>query len=124
MLSLPDKELCLREALAVCTPPAPERQGSQVSMRVARGSASRLSSHAIPVFWHGESPWTEEPGGLQSIGHKDSDTTELNCIKLTLFFLHTTWRAWKPSRAGAFWAQTEDPSGCGAASPSQGRWDP
>ena len=22
------------------------------------------------------------------------------------------------------WAQTEDPSGCGAASPSQGRWDP
>ena len=23
-LSLPDKELCLREALAVCTPPAPE----------------------------------------------------------------------------------------------------
>ena len=24
----------------------------------------------------------------------------------------------------ACWAQTEDPSGCGAASPSQGRWDP
>ena len=42
--------------------------------------------------------------------------------------IHTTLR-WgrapgKPSRAGAFWAQTEDPSGCGAASPSQGRWDP
>ena len=30
----------------------------------------------------------------------------------------------KPSLAGACWAQTEDPSGCGAASPSQGRWDP
>ena len=29
-----------------------------------------------------------------------------------------------PVWAGAFWAQTEDPSGCGAASPSQGRWDP
>ena len=27
-----------------------------------------------------------------------------------------------PVWAGAFWAQTEDPSGCGAASPSQGRW--
>ena len=26
-LSLPDKELCLREALAVCTPPAPEQVG-------------------------------------------------------------------------------------------------
>ena len=21
-----------------------------------------------PVFWPGESPWTEEPGGLQSLG--------------------------------------------------------
>ena len=28
------------------------------------------------------------------------------------------------ARDGACWAQTEDPSGCGAASPSQGRWDP
>ena len=28
----------------------------------------------------------------------------------------------KPSLAGACWAQTEDPSGCGTASPSQGRW--
>ena len=26
----------------------------------------------------------------------------------------------KPSLAGAFWAQTEDPSGCGAASPARG----
>ena len=23
-------------------------------------------------------PWTEEPGGLQSMGHKESDTTEGN----------------------------------------------
>ena len=30
----------------------------------------------------------------------------------------------KTSLAGACWAQTEDPPGCGAASPSQGRWDP
>ena len=29
-----------------------------------------------PVFLVGESPWTEEPGGLQSWGHKESDTTE------------------------------------------------
>ena len=26
------------------------------------------------VAW--EVPWTEEPGGLQSVGHKESDTTE------------------------------------------------
>ena len=29
-----------------------------------------------PVFLPGESPWTEEPGGLQSVGRKESDTTE------------------------------------------------
>ena len=29
-----------------------------------------------PVFLPGESPWTEEPGGPQSMGRKESDTTE------------------------------------------------
>ena len=29
-----------------------------------------------PVLLPGESPWTEEPGGLQSWGCKQSDTTE------------------------------------------------
>ena len=31
--------------------------------------------HPIPVFLLGESPWTEEPGGLQTTGHKEYDTT-------------------------------------------------
>ena len=30
----------------------------------------------IPVCLPGESPWTAEPGGLQSMGSKESDTTE------------------------------------------------
>ena len=30
----------------------------------------------IPVFLPGESPWTEEPAGLQSLGCKESDMTE------------------------------------------------
>ena len=29
-----------------------------------------------PVFLPGESPWTEEPGGLESMGSKESDMTE------------------------------------------------
>ena len=29
-----------------------------------------------PVFLPGESPWTEEPGGLQSVGLQRADTTE------------------------------------------------
>ena len=28
------------------------------------------------VFFAGESPWTEEPGGLWPWGHKESDMTE------------------------------------------------
>ena len=30
--------------------------------------------HASILAW--EVPWTEDPGGLQSMGHKESDTTE------------------------------------------------
>ena len=29
-----------------------------------------------PVFLPGESPWTEEPGRLQSMGRKEADTNE------------------------------------------------
>ena len=29
-----------------------------------------------PIFLLRESPWTEEPGGLQSVGCPESDTTE------------------------------------------------
>ena len=36
----------------------------------------RARQHS-PVFLPGESPWIEEPGGLQSIGLKESDTTEM-----------------------------------------------
>ena len=31
-----------------------------------------LAVHSSILAWR--IPWTEEPGGLQSIGHKDSDT--------------------------------------------------
>ena len=33
-----------------------------------------MATHASILAWR--IPWTEEPGGLQSIGHKESDTTE------------------------------------------------
>ena len=33
-----------------------------------------MATHSSILAW--EIPWTEEPGGLQSIGHKESDTTE------------------------------------------------
>ena len=33
-----------------------------------------LATHSSILAWR--IPWTEEPGGLQSKGHKESDTTE------------------------------------------------
>ena len=33
-----------------------------------------METHSRILAW--EIPWTEEPGGLQSIGCKESDTTE------------------------------------------------
>jgi len=34
-----------------------------------------VATHCNILAWR--IPWTEEPGGLQSVGHKDSDTTEV-----------------------------------------------
>ena len=33
-----------------------------------------MATHSSILAWR--IPWTEEPGRLQSIGHKESDTTE------------------------------------------------
>ena len=33
-----------------------------------------MATHSNILPW--EIPWTEEPGGLRSMGHKESDTTE------------------------------------------------
>ena len=41
-----------------------------------------MATHSSILSWR--IPWTEEPGGLQSMGHKESDMTEL----LTLSHLH------------------------------------
>ena len=33
-----------------------------------------MATHSSILAWR--IPWAEEPGGLQSIGHKESDTTD------------------------------------------------
>ena len=33
-----------------------------------------MAAHSSTLAW--QIPWTEEPGGLQSVGHEESDTTE------------------------------------------------
>ena len=37
-------------------------------------STEEMATQSSILAW--EIPWTEEPGGLQPMGHKESDTTE------------------------------------------------
>ena len=39
-----------------------------------------MATHISILAW--EIPWTEEPGGLQSMGCKESDTTEYTCMHM------------------------------------------
>ena len=41
-----------------------------------------MATHSSIPAWR--IPWTEEPGGLQSISHKESDTTEQLILSLSL----------------------------------------
>ena len=47
----------------------------------------RRAWQPTPVFLPGESPWTEQPGRLQSIGHRKSGTTERLSTALGLSLL-------------------------------------
>ena len=39
-----------------------------------RSPEEGMTTHSSILAWR--IPWTEQPGGLQSMGHKESDTTE------------------------------------------------
>ena len=43
-----------------------------------------MATHSSILAW--ETPWTEEPGGLQSMGSQESDTTEGLNNKLSFNF--------------------------------------
>ena len=40
-----------------------------------------MATHSSILAW--EIPWTEEPGGLQSMGPKESDTTKQSTLSFT-----------------------------------------
>ena len=54
-----------------------------------------MAPHSSTLAW--KIPWTEEPGGLQSMGSLSSDTTERLHFHFSLFtFMH--WRMkWQPT---------------------------
>ena len=45
-----------------------------------------MATHCSVLAWR--IPWTEEPGGIQSMGHKESDTTERLSTHTTLSIDH------------------------------------
>ena len=44
------------------------------SMGLEDSLEKEMAIHSSALAW--KIPWTEEPGGLQSMGHTESDTTE------------------------------------------------
>ena len=52
-----------------------------------------MATHSSTLAW--TIPWTEEPGGLQSMGSLESDMTEVTSLSL-FTFMH--WRRkWQPT---------------------------
>ena len=67
-----------------------------------------MATHSSTLAW--EIPWTEEPGGLQSMGREELDTTErlhfhfsLSCIGEEMA-THSIVLVWRISDGGAWWA--------------------
>ena len=48
-----------------------------------------MANHSSILAW--KIPWTEEPGGLQSIGGKESDATEHTSVSLSNYWLFIVW---------------------------------
>ena len=52
-----------------------------------------IATHSSILAW--EVPWTEEPGGLQSMGlQKESDTTKRLTLSFSLSFHSRRWQEW------------------------------
>ena len=47
------------------------------------GKEKAMAPHSSALAWR--VPWTEEPGGLQSMGSEQSDTTERACPRKHVF---------------------------------------
>ena len=60
----------------------PEMQETQVrSLGREVPLEKAMATHSDILAWR--IPWTEEPGGLQSMGHKELDTTERLTLSLS-----------------------------------------
>ena len=60
--------------------------GHPSECRVTRQILEVMAPHSSTLAW--KTPWTEEPGGLQSRGHKDLDTSELACMMINFLIIY------------------------------------
>ena len=89
-------------ALVVKNPPVKAgdiRDVGSISGSTSRKTPWRRSWQPTPVFLPGESPWTEEPNGLQSIesqrvGHNWSDLARIGSEQAK-----ANWEGWDPADA-------------------------
>ena len=60
-----------------------------------------MATHSSILAW--EIPWTEEPGGLQSMGLQKSDMTEHTCMPIMVDFLWQFDWPWGIQMKHDFW---------------------
>ena len=63
------------------SPPLTPHIVPAVSSWLGTGTEKAMAPHASTLAW--KIPWTEEPGGLQSTGSLESDTTEQLCFQFS-----------------------------------------
>ena len=56
------------------------KKAQVLSLGVEDPLEKEMATHSSTLAWR--IPWTEEPGGLQSMGPKESDTTESLTLSL------------------------------------------
>ena len=73
-------EVTKQENAVVNNPPAKEMPETQVqSLGPEDPLEEEMATHSSILAW--KRPWTEEPGGLQSMRLLESDTTERLCTR-------------------------------------------
>ena len=98
-LSLPDKELCLREALAVCTPPAPERVPQ--STGIIRGTEFQTGSSTALLYRARTAPgWVDNAEPSLALG---GPSPSILCPERSLFPQQSCQRSQGPETSAGGW---------------------
>ena len=73
-LKVSEQNLGAFKVVLVVKNPLPVQEGSVLSLGWEEPLEEGMATHSSVLVWR--TSWTEEPGGQQSTGSKESDTTE------------------------------------------------